>query len=105
MKGERLKQIRIVRGYTQEELSSLLNIGNAQIWRYENEVTEPSSTVTAAIARALDVSADYLLGLSDDPQPNMGFSDLSVREKMIVIALRAGEKYEAVELIVKGEAQ
>lgn len=67
MYGERLRYLRNKRGYTQEQLADALNIGNKQIWRYENEETRPDGLTIARIAKALDTTTDYLLGLTDDP--------------------------------------
>src|SRR5258706_14755664 len=72
MQGERLRKIREQMGLSQEDLGDRLGLGNRQIWRYEHNQTRPSSEVVAAIARALSVSADFLLGLSDNPTPSLG---------------------------------
>lgn len=102
MRGDRLKQLRVLRGHTQESLAELLNIGNRQIWRYENGETEPDGDTIAKIARALDVSADFLLGLTDDLDPDMNTSDLRPEERVAIAAWRLGDKLEAIKAIVDG---
>ncbi len=69
MRGDRLRQVRLISGYSQEKLSELIGLGSRQIWRYEKGETVPDADVLADIARALNVSADYLLGLTDEPHP------------------------------------
>ena len=69
MIGNRLKIVREHRGHTQRSLAELLGVGEKQIWRYENEQTSPSGKDVARIADFLEVSSDFLLGLSDDPAP------------------------------------
>lgn len=101
MRGNRLKQLRLELGYTQESLAEMLEIGNRQIWRYENGETEPDGETVAKIARILNVSADYLLGLTDDPTPSGMTSQLSAVERAVIAALRRGEKYEAIKTIVE----
>lgn len=101
MRGNRLKQLRLELGYTQESLAEMLGIGNRQIWRYENGETEPDGETVAKIARILNVSADYLLGLTDDPTPSGMTSQLSAVERAVIAALRRGEKYEAIKTIVE----
>jgi transcriptional regulator with XRE-family HTH domain len=100
MRGDRLKQIRLIRGHTQESLAELLGIGNRQIWRYENNETEPDGETVARLAQALDVSSDYLLGISDDEQPNLSSSDLKPQERVAITAWRRGDKFEAIKAIV-----
>lgn len=99
MKQERIKELRQKCGYTQEELSSLVNIGSRQIWRYENGETSPDSETLLLIAKALATSSDYLLGLTDDPKP-YGHNSLSAQEEKIISAFRRGEKFEAIKEIV-----
>jgi transcriptional regulator with XRE-family HTH domain len=102
MRGDRLRSLRNKQGYTQEELSVLVNIGSRQIWRYENGETSPDGDTLGSIAKVLSTSADYLLGLTDDPTPNNEvLVQLSSTERAIIAALRRGEKYEAIKTIVE----
>lgn len=69
LRTDRLRQMRLIAGYSQEKLSEIVGIGSRQIWRYENGENVPDADVLAAIATTLGVSADYLLGLTDEPLP------------------------------------
>lgn len=103
LKGDRLRELRLQRGYTHQELAELLEVNIRQIARYESGVTDPSSRVLTRIAEVFDVSADYLVGLSDTPYPDIEQSGtLSAREKTILIALRGNDIQEAIRLIVSG---
>jgi transcriptional regulator with XRE-family HTH domain len=105
LRGDRLKTLRENKGYTHQELADLLNVGSAQIWRYEVGKTAPSADVLARIAQVFDVSVDYLLNLTDEPLPPAVLEgDLSAKERNVVAALRRGENYEAIKLIV-GESE
>lgn len=104
MHGKRLRELRQKRGYSQESLAEALGVGNRQIWRYENEETDPDGAVVAKIARILGTSADYLLGLTDDPIPYIrSKGELSDREYAIILALRLGDPLEAIRMITSGE--
>lgn len=103
MLGDRLRKAREAMNYTQEELASVIGSGSKEIWRYENGKSRPTSDTIAKIAQELNISSDYLLGISDDPKPGLAISELSVKEKLIVIALRSGDKYGAIELIVNAD--
>jgi transcriptional regulator with XRE-family HTH domain len=99
MDGNRLREIRLQAGHTQESLAELLGVGIRQIWRYEKNETEPSGDMVARLARALNTSADYLLGLIDDPAPSH-IEDLSPKERAAVAAWRRGDVREAIKAIV-----
>jgi transcriptional regulator with XRE-family HTH domain len=101
LRGDRLKTLRESKGYTHQELAELLSVGSAQIWRYEAGKTAPSADVLARVAQVFDVSVDYLLDLTDEPlPPGVSESDLTAKERNVVAALRRGENYEAIKLIV-----
>jgi transcriptional regulator with XRE-family HTH domain len=108
MRGDRLRQIRKIRGITQEELSERLGIGNRQIWRYENNKTVPDVNMLTKLADALDVSADYLLGLSDEmdlrrPIPTEGLEPIFERLQVImlesIMELAKGDPSKIQEMI------
>jgi len=75
--GERIREIRQLRGYSQQELASKIGIAMNSLYHYEKNRKMPSAEVLANIAKALNVSADYLLGLSDNPIPKNDNFDLS----------------------------
>lgn len=68
-RGDRLRTLRENSGETHERLSELLGLGNKQIWRYETSATQPDGAVVARIAQFFKVSTDYLLDLTDIPNP------------------------------------
>lgn len=73
--GERLKKLRHSKGITQKELAKQLQIGRSSIAEYEAGKKTPTGPVVAKIAKYFSVSADYLLGLTDDPRPRSGKFD------------------------------
>jgi transcriptional regulator with XRE-family HTH domain len=64
-----MKKLRRARRITQEELAAVLSVSKFTVSSYENEHTEPDDSTKVLIAKTLDVSLDYLLGLSDVPNP------------------------------------
>jgi len=75
-RGDRLRELRENSGETHEKLSELLSLGSKQIWRYETRATKPDGEVVARLAKFFKVSTDYLLDLTDLPNPPP-YSDLS----------------------------
>lgn len=60
--GLRLKTIREERGMKREEVAQKIGTSQAIIGRYERGERTPSVDIAKNIARALDVSLDYLAG-------------------------------------------
>lgn len=63
--GRRLKQARQQKEWTQKELSEKAGVSQNSLSAYENLGKIPSLEVGARIAEALDVSLDWLCGLSE----------------------------------------
>lgn len=68
--SERLKKTLVERKMTQCDLVSASKVSRNSISKYANGICLPSGTHLIAIAEALDVSADYLLGLNDKAKVN-----------------------------------
>ena len=72
MIGERLLDLRKDAGMTQDELAAALNINKHSISSYERDRSEPPDAIKIQIAKFFGVSIDYLLGLTNDPNPYDG---------------------------------
>jgi len=103
MRGDRLKRMRQDKNYTQEDLAEMVGVNLKQIGRHENGETEPDGVIVARYAQALGVSADFLLGISDEPNPDVQISDLTRTERAIIAAFRRGDVIEAARTILNDE--
>jgi transcriptional regulator with XRE-family HTH domain len=66
----RLRKVRRDQDHTQQELGALAKINYTTISRIESgEAKQVYADTVMELAKALDVSADYLLGLTDDLRP------------------------------------
>lgn len=68
MLEKRLKELRIKKGTMAKEIAEFLNITYRQYQRYENGTADPPTSKTALLADYFNVSIDYLVGRSDDPE-------------------------------------
>ena len=59
--GKRLREARIKKGLTQEQLAEIADIGTMYLGEIERGVKMPSLKVFIKLIEALDVSADYIL--------------------------------------------
>lgn len=101
MIGERLRAARQSRRYTQEQLESLSDVSIQNINRYENNKTSIKDAELAKLAKALNVSADFLLGLTDDPTPQKLKTKLSQLETDVLAAVRDGKYVDAIDALVE----
>ncbi len=62
--GERLAQLRKAAGFTQQELANEVGVSRRMIAYYEGQTEHPPTTLLPAIARALKLSTDALLGVA-----------------------------------------
>lgn len=77
----RMKARRVELGLSQAEFAQRVKISQQQVSIYESGKTKPSADVLALIAKALDCSADFLLGLTDDSRAHLRESELSAPER------------------------
>ena len=68
MIGQRLKEIREKRDYTQDYLAMKIGKSKRTISSYENDGSNPQLDDFVEICKVLNISADYLLGISDVPR-------------------------------------
>lgn len=98
MNGKRIRDLRILRGHTQESLAEILGSDSRQVWRWENDKTRPSVDAITKLAVILETSTDYLLGLTENP--NKPDENLKPDERTLLNALRLGETLRAIKMIV-----
>ena len=63
--GKRLTEVRKTKKLSQDDVAKKLGVQGAVIGRYERDEVKPSIEMAAAIAEALEVSLDYLVGNTD----------------------------------------
>jgi transcriptional regulator with XRE-family HTH domain len=59
--GKKIKQLRMEKNWSQDEFAYHANIDGRQVSRYENDKVMPSVEVIIKIAKAFNVSTDFLL--------------------------------------------
>lgn len=67
----RFREIRKKSGDTQSDVAALLGVSDSQISEIENGNKTTSVERLSIICEHYHVSADYLLGLTDDPTPHL----------------------------------
>lgn len=65
---QRLKDIRTDKDMNQTEFGAILNMTQRKISRLERKNTEPTPAEIKNICKKLNISADYLIGIIDEPK-------------------------------------
>jgi transcriptional regulator with XRE-family HTH domain len=73
--GERIKELRRQKNYSQSELADKVGISYAQIGRYETKGAQPPAETLKKIADALGVSPDFLIYGSSDEKVKTKLTD------------------------------
>lgn len=67
--GERVKELRLDKGLTQQELANSFYLNKSSISRYEKNKQIPELETLEKLSDFFEVSLDYLLGKSDIKNP------------------------------------
>jgi len=100
MLGEKIRLRREQLGMTQEGLTERLGLDKQTVYRYEANKNQPGYAQLGRIAEELDVTADWLLGLVEEPTRNLKLSDLTPEERRAIGAIRRGELADAMQMLL-----
>lgn len=98
MRGDRVRERRELLRLSQSELAQRVGTGQKRISAWERGESGATDDMIIGLARAMETSADWLLGLTDDPTPRP--NDLSERERRVISAWRQGNREEAARVIL-----
>ena len=92
--GERLRTARKSKGYTQEQLAEIIGVAKSTLTGYERGNREPNVLKIHALAKALDVDANFLLTpppTPDNEKPAIGDTDSGLTPNKQALIQAAGE--------------
>jgi len=84
--GDKLRQLRTLKGLSQEQLAKRMGITKSMISAYENSVRQPSYDVLMRIALFFNVSMDFFFGFDKRKYldvTNLSDTQVSVLSKII----------------------
>lgn len=97
--SKRLTELRVSKGYTQEELAELLKVSRSTIGMYEQGKREPNFEMQETMADFFNVNLDYLIGRSSDTNEKILIeiyrkSDQQQKEQLLQYARMLSKFYE-----------
>ena len=69
--GQRIKERRNVKGFTQKTLAGLVGVETNTVWKWEKGTIKPGFESSKSIAAILDTTVAYLMGEADDPMRSL----------------------------------
>jgi len=95
----RLRELRKQRKLTAREFGEKFNLAESTISGYETGARKPDMETVEKFADFFGVSVDYLLGRTDDPDPEIvRYEDLDEEERQIIRELKAIADEKGLEL-------
>ena len=94
---ETLALLRRDRRLSQRQAAAALGISQALLSHYENGAREPGLDFVRRACDYYEVSADYLLGRSDEPKGRDLSAVRAMVEQMRAVAERAGTALDSIE--------
>lgn len=68
--SERLRELRLERGLTQEAVANIIGVKRYSVYTYEKGLNYPEVRNLIILADFFEVSIDYLVGRTDNPEIN-----------------------------------
>jgi transcriptional regulator with XRE-family HTH domain len=102
--SQRIKELRIEYGYTQEELAKKLGLNSkSSIANYEKKTNSPSDEIKLKMCEIFDCSMDYLLGKSNirNPKTELDTDLLKIGLAMKEYQLPTEEQRKQIEEFTK----
>lgn len=101
--GQRLKEIRVQKNLTGEELGNILNVTKVAISNWESGRKFPSQDILISIADYFNISLDFLLCRTNEKR--VFFHDKCKQENLEKIMLSFNElSFDSQEIILKTAA-
>ncbi len=82
--GDRLREILRLRNVTQKALAKELELNYKSVNSYVNGIFNPSLETLARISIFLNISADYLIGLTPEPRPLQEIEDPYLADVLMI---------------------
>lgn len=97
---ERLKQARIKKGLSQNQLAKEIGVHVTNISRYERGENRPTSEVLTKLANALDVTGDFLMDGSMDDRAQGAISDKELLSQFQKVSQLSNERKVIVKELI-----
>lgn len=100
--GERLRKEREAKGLIQDQVADFLNVKRQTYSAYERGISIPDALTLKKLTEYFGVSADYLLGKSDDPDSGTSYeTPLILKSQQALLDIMEGLSDEKKERLLE----
>jgi transcriptional regulator with XRE-family HTH domain len=100
LRPDRLKQRRQQKGFNQADFARAMSVSQQQIARWEGGQNDPTGDALARMAKALDCTVDWLLGLVAQPHAHQPPRELTADEHQLLELYRQGRLPDMISRLV-----
>jgi len=98
-KGDEIRLLRKKLRLSQEGLANLIGVSRSAVYDWERDAYSPEGENLIKLAKALNVSASYLMGETDDPTPKTRlYEKIETHEALHEKIIRNGKEYSADDI-------
>ena len=99
-----LRKLRTEKGMSQQALADKFNLSQQSIYKYEHSLAEPDIKTLKKLADFFEVSIDFLVGYSNNPETKKAFIAMDITKEEIQLLQRlrqlSPEIYFAINLLI-----
>lgn len=99
--GQRIKNLRQKKNWTQKELGEKVGINWTNITRYEKDKIKPSVKMLRKFADALEVPADKLVYDEEETKPDLFLQDKELLKQFIEVEKMNEEDKAAIKRLIQ----
>ena len=100
--GDKIKELRKKKDWSQTELAKKMNLKSSNLSRYEAGKIQPSLPIMERFAKVFNVSIDYLLGKNNESSEFIKIKDVELREKLAKVDNLPNDDKNALKKILDG---
>ena len=104
LRADRIRERRLALRLSQEKLAELTGVNQTQVSRWEMGTNDVSGETLTGLARALQTTSDYLLGLTDERLGHLraadGLDDLAA-EVVTILGSTDDSRRQAILLLAR----
>lgn len=103
--GEKIRQMRIGAGMTQEQLAMKFGVSAQSVSKWENEISMPDITLLPSIAEAFGISIDELFDLTTEQKMNRIENRIEIEQELTAEIFKEYEDFLKEQLTGKDRAR
>ncbi len=98
--GDRIKELRKQKGWSQNELSQQAGVSYAQLSRYEIKGSQPPAEVLNKLANALDTTVDFLINGDTNEKAKSTLKDAELLQQFKAVEQMDDDERNVIKKVI-----